>query len=569
VALREVFSVDVEDEKFRSFLDLVKKYKDMAAEIPGLWSKSNEATTAIRENFIGLAALLTAHQVALQKASDGTERVVRASSGLHTIWGGITDRVGGFVTGLERAFLRLGGITGLGAGLLGVGGLYGLEEYAASAGRARRTAQGLGTTAPEMMAFEAQYSRYVNPGAFLESIAGSMTDVTRRGWLYGLGFNDQQIGTDPGAFAPAALQRVQQALHRVPYSQIQQAINAWQLPIGLDEARRIYTTPYADLMASQNAYQQNLRQFQISDRDLKRWQDLNVQLDVAGKTLWSVFGVSLSNWAPEIKLLSQTFTELVQTIIGSDGFRQAIMATSDALHSLDNYLKSGELQKGYEEGTQHFIDFAKNAESVGKAMREAFDWIWEIRNKIRGWFGLPNDQPSKTPSPDLSGGATHPGASQNLEHFNYGNIRAQGGGWRSYATPEAGIQDVANVVRGYHLDTLQDIISKYAPPSENPTAALIGRASQYMHVDPRQHLDLSNPALMDRLVTAIIMNEYGGKLPRGLTQAQIDRALGLGAAPVASASPNVQQPAPVRITLHGNTGALTPVTANAAAGGVY
>ena len=164
----------------------------------------------------------------------------------------------------------------------------------------------------------------------------------------------------------------------------------------------------------------------------------------------------------------------------------------------------------------------------------------------------------------------HFGAAGNVEHFNYGNIRGPGGiGWRSFSSPEAGVQGVANLVRGYHLDTVQGIISKYAPPSENPTATLVARAAGYLHVDPQQHLDLSNPALMDRLVTAIIMNEYGWKLPKGLTQSQIDQAMGLGAAPIASASPNIQQPAPVRLHIYGNTGAVSPVVANQAAGGVY
>ncbi|MGH7113321.1 MAG: hypothetical protein ACREE9_02375, partial [Stellaceae bacterium] len=36
-----------------------------------------------------------------------------------------------------------------------------------------------------------------------------------------------------------------------------------------------------------------------------------------------------------------------------------------------------------------------------------------------------------------------------------------------------------------------------------------------------------------------------------------------------SGSPNVQQPAPVHIVIHGNTGAVSPISANAAAGGVY
>jgi hypothetical protein len=120
-------------------------------------------------------------------------------------------------------------------------------------------------------------------------------------------------------------------------------------------------------------------------------------------------------------------------------------------------------------------------------------------------------------------------------------------GWQSFDTPEAGIQGIANqldryasgATTGSPLTTIRQIVSTWAPPSENPTAQLIARASQVVGVSPDQPLDLSNPAVKGKLVEAMIRGEQGGNLP--IDQSVITRALSGGGGPAAGAPASGQQ----------------------------
>ena len=58
-----------------------------------------------------------------------------------------------------------------------------------------------------------------------------------------------------------------------------------------------------------------------------------------------------------------------------------------------------------------------------------------------------------------------------------------------------------------HLDTVEGIVSKYAPPNENDTRAYVGDVSKKTGFAPGQHLDLSNQATLAALVAAMVSHE--------------------------------------------------------------
>lgn len=111
-----------------------------------------------------------------------------------------------------------------------------------------------------------------------------------------------------------------------------------------------------------------------------------------------------------------------------------------------------------------------------------------------------------------------------VRNNNFAGIRRPGivagpnsGGFQTYATPEEGIQAISKLLLAYNdkhgLNTLQGIISRWAPPNENDTQGLIGRASRVSGFAPGQQLNLRDPATMSKVVEAMIRGEQGGKLP--------------------------------------------------------
>lgn len=64
-------------------------------------------------------------------------------------------------------------------------------------------------------------------------------------------------------------------------------------------------------------------------------------------------------------------------------------------------------------------------------------------------------------------------------------------------------------VGGQGIDTVQEIISRWAPPNENNTAAYIRAVAQSVGVASNAHIDLTDRTIMLNLVKAIISHENG------------------------------------------------------------
>lgn len=98
---------------------------------------------------------------------------------------------------------------------------------------------------------------------------------------------------------------------------------------------------------------------------------------------------------------------------------------------------------------------------------------------------------------------------------NFGNIKKSDlSGFNSYDTPEDGWNAIDNQLLRYGnngVNTLEGIISKWSPATENNTSQLIANASKYLGLDPKQPIDLTNPIARRSIIPAIIRQEYGNQ----------------------------------------------------------
>lgn len=87
--------------------------------------------------------------------------------------------------------------------------------------------------------------------------------------------------------------------------------------------------------------------------------------------------------------------------------------------------------------------------------------------------------------------------------------------------PEWGIRAITRVIRNYAkrdgtpgvggkgIDTVQEIINRWAPPVENDTGAYVSQVAKVVGVSPTEPLNLDDDLIMAKLVTAIIWHENG------------------------------------------------------------
>lgn len=94
-----------------------------------------------------------------------------------------------------------------------------------------------------------------------------------------------------------------------------------------------------------------------------------------------------------------------------------------------------------------------------------------------------------------------------------GKVKSKDERFESFETPEAGIRALAANLRSYQkqgINTVEKVISRWAPPNENDTKSYIKAVAADLGVAPGAKLDLSDPRVLTKLTNSIIRHENGG-----------------------------------------------------------
>lgn len=90
-----------------------------------------------------------------------------------------------------------------------------------------------------------------------------------------------------------------------------------------------------------------------------------------------------------------------------------------------------------------------------------------------------------------------------------------------FDSAENGIRAMAKLILNYRgkdgepgvgkpgIDTVHEVISRWAPGNENDTAAYVNTVARLMRVGPKDPLQLNNRLILVPLVSAIILHENG------------------------------------------------------------
>lgn len=112
-----------------------------------------------------------------------------------------------------------------------------------------------------------------------------------------------------------------------------------------------------------------------------------------------------------------------------------------------------------------------------------------------------------------------------IRNNNPGNIRKSATKWQGLAdtqldpdfctfkTPAYGIRALARNLMNYQSQdgcrTIRQIVSRWAPPSENNTGAYVAAVASGVGVEPDDDVDVDTAAVMLPLIKAIILHENG------------------------------------------------------------
>ncbi len=133
------------------------------------------------------------------------------------------------------------------------------------------------------------------------------------------------------------------------------------------------------------------------------------------------------------------------------------------------------------------------------------------------------------------------GPTRGVCNNNPGNIRKSDVAWHgaiagsdpafvTFDTPENGIRAMAKVLLTYQrqhgLDTIAELLERWAPAAENDSFAYIDDVSTRLGIDPDERIDLTDPARLAGLCGAIIRHENGRQpYPAAILAAGVGAAL--------------------------------------------
>ncbi|RYH77600.1 lytic transglycosylase [Citrobacter freundii] len=252
------------------------------------------------------------------------------------------------------------------------------------------------------------------------------------------------------------------------------------------------------------------------DQAVKMIGDLKKTVTDLTKALAKLLGIDPKSWS-----LKWDFSNFISQM---GEFGKMLNMIADLL----NAIKDGNWAQAASIGKQ-LLNQGSGQPSATPAVEDSAnrsaDWIKEnlgfdprsVGRTIRGWFG--DDEPDQH--------AQSAKAPRGIRNNNPGNIdfRGQsgatlerpGGRFARFETAYDGLKALSRQLMRYFegkttgkpLQTLNDIISTWAPGNENNTGAYIANLSKMMGVAPDAILNLKDPQVMTSLMNGIIHHENG------------------------------------------------------------
>lgn len=360
---KSIVDIDVNDDKFVSFMEKFKEYQAALEELPEAWrGLAHGATDATKETAKakaegdllakafseGASAILSINS-GLDRLTDSLDRAnksqedfnkkARSSKGFLSDATKDAKSLAGHIRDATTSLLSWGGIVGLFTGVLGVGGLFGLNRLAATTGSQRFTSLGIGTSIGALDSTAINYQKALgNPTGTLGAIRDSQMDLSKRWQFQAMGINNPD--QDPAKLLPQLIRNARDIF--VKNGSTLQGANAYGLTnfFSLDDLNRFKNMSDEEIDAMERRAQKDAKLLQITDQQARQWQDFNVQLDYSSQSIRNAFVRGLGPLTPQLSKLSEALVGAIDTVLQSPELGKWITSLATGIKDFSAYLAS-------------------------------------------------------------------------------------------------------------------------------------------------------------------------------------------------------------------------------------
>ncbi|HCI7276872.1 TPA: hypothetical protein NPR67_002091 [Salmonella enterica subsp. enterica serovar Infantis] len=576
MAAKSIVEIDVQDEKFQSFLEKFNEYQKALGELPEQWrgavhglGETAKETERVRDGTEGITKAFADGVAALASVNDGLDRLngnlekaTKTQTEFNKKSGGARNflnkaskdakSLAGHIKDATTSLLSWGTVLGLFSGLAGAGGLWGLNHLAGNASAQRFTAMGLGTTAGGLNSTAVDFQKALgNPVGTLGAIRDAQLDLSKRWQFRAMGVDNPD--RDPAELLPEMIKAARDIFVR--NGSTQQGTEAYGLTnyFTLDDLNRFKKMSDEEIDAMAKQAQQDTRRLQLTDQQLRQWQDFNIQLDRSKVSIGNTFIRGLAPLAPELGKLSDAFSGAIETVLKSPELGKWIDGLSDGIRRFGNYLASPEFQKDVEA-------FISGVERLGRVIGKVIDWIsgksdittddiksrssilsdekrtdpvtsetytpggdddprvWSWLKGVKKFFASGDVKPVDGKQADVHAkGRTIADRFNNPANLRYAagyeTANTRSGKFAVFPSLDEGVLAAAKQLQIYGtkgINNIHDIISKWAPSNENNTKAYIGHVVNATGRSEFEKLNLNDTRTLAKLITAMSVKEGAG-----------------------------------------------------------
>ncbi len=355
MAVKEIISVEVEDEAFKTFAKLFEQYHEQVKELPGEWSKVDEAIGSAGQSFAkssgdtqallaGMAASAGSIVSALHKAQHEQHHFAAATNRSHSAMiklGSATKAVGSTVFGLAKGMLKLGAL-GLGLGAAASG--FGLFDLANSALSRQRTARGLGMSPGQNAALTTYFGQFGNADGVASGVANARNDIKQRQYLLDIGFTNSQLQKESSfQLTTSAFQKEQRFVKSLPresYLPIAEAYGAHNIGFSREMIRLLRHTSTSRVNAAVMDANRNVGSLGFSKGVAAEWSSFAIELKKAGIEIESSLIVALHRLAPELKIITGRVANWIAAFARGPDMKVVMKDVSGGLADMVKFLGS-------------------------------------------------------------------------------------------------------------------------------------------------------------------------------------------------------------------------------------
>ncbi|ASN57536.1 hypothetical protein NP142_14230 [Salmonella enterica] len=391
MAAKSIVEIDVNDDKFVSFMEKFKEYQAALDELPEAWrgaahgvSDSTKETVKAKAEAEDLAKAFSDGANAILSVNSGLDRLndnlekagknqsvfnknAGSSKGFLSAATKDAKSLAGHIKDATVSLLSWSGIVGLFTGVLGAGGLFGINRLAATTSSQRFTSLGLGTSIGALDSTAINYQRALaNPTSTLGSIRDAQMDLSKRWQFQAMGINN--ANRSPDQLLPEMIRNARDIFVR--NGSTLQGAQAYGLTnfFSLDDLNRFKNMSDEEINAMERRAQKDSRLLQITDQQAKQWQDFNVQLDYSNQSIRNTFVRGLGPLTPALTKLSDALSSAIDTVLQSPELGKWIDGLSAGIQKFGNYLASPEFSTDVD-------NFMTKVTRMGEIISKVVDWI--------------------------------------------------------------------------------------------------------------------------------------------------------------------------------------------------